>query len=896
MFDLETSIAAWRRSLETNPAFNAEDVEELERHIRDEVVARVGAGMSAKDAFRSALEGLGHYGEVESEYRKVYWQKRIRHSSLGQELTIRLAMLRNYLRVVFRTMKRQKGLSAANIIGLSLGLAGCLLLTSFVLDELRYDSFHQHADQIVRVTTKELAAGGTPYAHTFPAAGPTLVAEMPEVLAATRILRSGFSNHDVLGINDRRFMDPAFLYVDGSFFDVFTVDTVEGALAALARPNAAVVTSTAAQAFFGDRSAIGEVVTFPDVDQQGPAAEFEIVGVVEGFPPHSHFHFDILLSLETWNQGRTAGYFDNNWRVFNSYTYLRLAPGTSMVPLEAKLSSLVAVRSGSDIPEALRVDLRLQPLTDIHLHSRLAGELEANGDVRTVVIIGVLALFLLLISGINFINLSTARAVRRAAEVGVRKVMGAHRAQLVRQFLTESLLASAIATFVALAIYVLFLPTFNALSGKFLTPLFLLSDWTPAFSVFSITLFIGFAAGSYPAFVLSSFRPAVALKSGILDPRSRGAIRRGLVVTQFALSIGLMIATVVIYRQLDYMQNASLGYEKEHLLVLDYPFREADTSRADALRQELLRHPGVQVVSFGSMWPTRSDYWTVPLRPGGAPGSARIAAMWTEVDERYPDVLGLQLVRGRGFTGRRTDSAAVHVNEAAVRAFGWDDAIGKNLYFAEDDAPLGTVIGVVRDFNYRSLVDPVEPVVLASNWQRGRYPIVKLSLNRRDDALTHIESAWDRLLSDQTFEVNFLDASYDALYRAEQRLSRTSGIFAILALTIACLGLFGLAAFTIQQRTKEIGLRKILGATTASITGRLTGEFVRLVAIAFIIAVPVAYVAVSRWLEGFAFRVEIGPSLFLLAGGVAMASALVTVAYQAVRAGMTNPARSLRYE
>ncbi len=742
-----------------------------------------------------------------------------------------------------------------------------------------------------------MAAGGTRYAHTFPAAGPTLAAEIPEVLAATRLLRAGFSNHDVLAVGADRFKDPEFLYVDASFFDVFTVEVVEGdPAAALTRPNTAVVTRTAAKAYFGDRSPIGEVVTFPDVAPQSPATGFEIVGVVQGFPSYSHVHFDILLSLETWNQGRTAGYFDNNWRVFNSYTYLRLSPGSSIGSLETKLASLVAARSGSDIPELLRIEPGLQPLTDIHLHSRLGGELEANSDIRTVVILAALAAFLLLISGINFINLSTARAARRAAEVGVRKAMGAHRTQLVGQFLTESLLATALATFGALAIFMLFMPAFNALSGKALTPLFLLSDWKPALSVPVISLLVGLAAGSYPALVVSSFRPAAALKSGILDPRSRGSIRRVLVIAQFALSIGLMIATVVIYRQLIYMQNAGVGYEKEHLLVLDYPFREADASRTDALRQELLRHPGVQEVSFGSLWPTSSRYFTMPLRPEGAPRSARIAAIWTEVDERYADVLGLQLAAGRGITGRGADSAAVLVNEAAVRDFGWDDPIGKKIFFAEDDAPLGTVIGVVRDFHYRSLVDPVEPVVLSNNWQRGRYPIVKISPRGRDDALAHIEAAWGRLLADQTFEVTFVEASYDALYQAEQRLTRTSGVFAVLALTIACLGLFGLGAFTIQQRTKEIGVRKVLGATTASIAGRLTVEFVRLVALAFVIAAPVAYLAIQRWLDGFAFRIELGPGLFLLAGGAALAAAVLTVAYQAVRAGMLKPVRSLRYE
>lgn len=895
MFDLDKAIAVWRRTLEHDRAFDADDLDELERHVRDHVLVNARRGMPEQRAFEQALQDIGRHDEVQREYQKVFWGKRRLRRELLSELSRRTGLMAANLILALRSSRRQIGYTALNVVGLAVGIAGCLLLTCYVFDELRFDSFNEHADRIYRVTTTDVTGGGTPYAHTFPAAGPALAAELPEVQHATRLLGRGLGNHDVLRLEEREITDAAFLYVDSSFFDVFTVDFVEGSPSeALRRPNEAVLSRPAARRLVGEDSPVGRILELPNMDPTRPARTFEVVGVVEDFPPHAHVHFDVLFSLSTWDQGRTAGYFDNNWRVLNSYTYVRLQGDEAAASLRAKLPEFVQSRMGRAIPEGFRVVLDLQPLTSIHLNSHLRDEFEPNADKRTVYLMGIIAVFLVLISGINFVNLVTAKGSLRAAEIGVRKTIGARRIELIRQFLTESVLLTLTATAIALLLFALALPAFNVLAGKQLTTSVLVAHWIPPVALMAVVLAIGIGAGSYPAFVLSAFHPGTVLRPGPRAIAGRATIRKALVVAQFAVSIGLLIATAVIYRQLSYMQDARLGFDMEHLMVLDYRFREGDESRVAALRQELLRHTDVEHVTFGTTWPTRPEYFTLRTRPEGTPDETAITSTWYNVDANYVSTLGLELLDGRDFA--QADSGVLIINEAAAREFGWQDPLGKQLFLADDGVPLGRVVGVVRDFHYRSLIDPVEPVVLSTAWYRARQPIVRLSGSDPASVMAHLESVGARLFPDESFGYQYVDQAYGALYESERKLSRTIGVFAGLALLTACLGLFGLAAYTTAQRRKEIGVRKVLGASAASIAGLLTKQFVGLVAVAFVISAPLSYLAMQQWLDGFAHRVELQPGLFLLAGALTLAIAVLTVGSQSIRVASADPVTSLRSE
>ncbi|QJD78653.1 ABC transporter permease [Spirosoma rhododendri] len=807
-------------------------------------------------------------------------------------------MFRNYLKVAWRNLIRNKAFSAINIVGLAFGLATCLLIGLYLLDELSYDRFNANADRMVRVVFRAVMNGGEiNEASVMPPVAQTLKKDYPEVEAATRIRTAGAP---AITVGTKTFRDDQLAYVDTNFFQVFSLPLVQGdAKTVLSQPNTAVISADLARKYFGNANPVGRLLTIKSWNTL-----VRITGVIEKVPTNAHFHFDLFLSMAGVAEANST-----SWMTSNFYTYLVLAKGYDPKQLEAKLPQTVSTYMGPQVQQAFgmsmaqfsqkgnRLSLRLQPLTDIHLHSNLTSELEANGDSQYVYIFGAIALFMLLIACINFMNLSTAGASKRAREVGVRKVMGSARQSLTNQFLIESLLLTMVALVLAVGIVWLVLPLFNELAGKTLALQIGDAGWLLPMLLL-LGLLVGVLAGSYPAFFLSSFKPITVLNGG-QRAGNQGSLglRSGLVVVQFFISIILTIGTTVVYQQLNYIQHKKLGYTKEQVLVLPDAWQLGQ--KATVFRDQILRDPRVANASMSGYLPAGpSNTNNYLMHPGSNP-TQLIKAIRYDVDYAYIPTLGMQLAAGRNFSkAYGTDSSGVILNETAARILGWDgNAIGKTIGHTESDdtQKTYTVIGVVKDFHFRSLHEAIAPLVMALTPDQGTL-IVKVKTDDVAGLLASLKTEWENLATDTPFTYSFLDRRYNETYLAEQKTGRILGIFAGLTIFVACLGLFGLAAFTAEQRTKEIGVRKVLGASVVSIITLLSRDFVKLVLIAIVIASPVAYYAMNRWLSNFAYRIDISWWVFVLAGLLAVSIALLTVSFQSIRAALVNPVKSLRSE
>lgn len=800
-------------------------------------------------------------------------------------------MLRNYVKVALRNVRRAPGYSFISVFGLAVGMTCCLFLLLYVYDELNYDRFYEKADRVFRVVTDVVAHDGTvdSSAYSFTAVGPAMLRGMPNVEAATRLeVRSS-----LLRVGATPFTDQRALVVDSSFFDLFTYRFLQGnPKTALNRPFTVVLTRSTAQRYFGDENPVGRTINLDNRD------DLEVTAVIDDPPPNTHLRFDVLLTFATHN-ARHPGFFDNNWRVLYGYTYVLLSGAAQAEVVEAGLPdltqpylALATEQSGATFR------FTLQPLTRIHLHSHRDHEVEPGGRVAYVNLLATTALLLLLIACINFVNMSTAQGTARAREVGVRKVVGASRAQLTRQFLVESMVLATIALGLAVLLFTMLLPVFNQLSGKAFTGSVLGGLVVPA-GFLAVALVAGIAGGSYPAFVLSAFRPVRVLKGMVVQGRSGAPVRKGLVAAEFAAAIVLIVGAVVIYQQLRYMRTADLGFDKDQVVVIPHVFPSAAAGQMQTIKDELLRGPAVKGVTLASEWPTRLAEGQLSFRVESMPVGEGFEMAWYQTDEDYLDVLDVKLAAGRAFSSERaSDSAAVLINQTAARQFGLadDEAVGARIRSPERDEAWGAIVGVVKDFHTRSLHDPVDPVVIVYSWARPRRILVKIDGRNVPGALAHLEETWARHMPGFPLNPAFIDQQYDALYRAEERLSRVVKTFAVLAILLACLGLFGLAALSARQRTKEVGIRKVLGATVGSIVVLLSGHYLRLVAIAFVVAAPPAYVAMEKWLENFAYRIDLDVGVFVAAGALALLVAVATVSYQAVRAALANPVETLRYE
>jgi len=806
-------------------------------------------------------------------------------------------MIRSYFKIAFRSLWKNKGFSAINIVGLAIGIATCLIIMLFVQNELGYDRFNKKADRIVRVTFQGAANGEKFNESTvMPPVAQTMKADFPEVLEATRLRDYGIPR---LVNGDKMFKEDALAFVDSNFFQVFTLPLISGdAKTALIEPNTIVITKALAHKYFGNEDPMGKVIHFKE-EQKIPC---KVTGVIERVPLNSHFHFELFASMASLPESR-----EPTWMSSNFYTYLLLPNGYDYRKLEAKLPAVVDKYIGPQMYQAMHVSLpefrkkgnnlsfHLQPLTAIHLSSQFASDLSPAGDIRYVYIFGAIALFMLLIACINFMNLSTAGASKRAREVGIRKVLGSLKLELVRQFLLESILITAIALLLAIVFMYLALPVFNTLAGQNLAlrfgdhPLLL-----PGLVLF--VLFTGILAGSYPAFYLSSFNPVAVLKGRFTSGKKSIGLRSGLVIFQFLFSIILIVSTTVVYKQLSFIQHKSLGYNKDQVMILP-AWMLGD--KASIFRQQIGNDPRVASISNSGYLPAGpSDGNNFFVYPGENPNQI-VKTLRYDVDENYISTLGIQMLAGRNFSKNfASDSSGVILNEAAARIFGWGEkATGHIISTTQNNGEITSyhVIGIVKNFHFKSLHELISPLVMVLSPNPGMM-IVKLKTKDAAGLLAAAKIKWTAFGTEEPFAYSFLDERFNNTYQSEQKIGLILGIFAGLTIFVACLGLFGLAKFTAEQRTKEIGIRKVLGATVSGVVALLSKDFLKLVLAAFIIASPIAWYIMNRWLQDFAYRIDISAWVFVIAALLAVIITIITVSFQAIKAAIANPVKSLRTE
>lgn len=806
-------------------------------------------------------------------------------------------MFTNYVKVVMRNILQQRGYSFINILGLAVGMASCILILLYVQDEFSYDTSSPNSDRIYRLVT-DLAAGERGDVHTArtpPPWGPILASEFPEIESYVRLKTPQVSWMVTYPPESKKFYEKGFYFADETVFSFFDLQMTQGnPESALSEPSTVVLTESMARKYFGNDDPIGKVISIDN------SFEFRITGVIKDVPRNSHFDCGFLASFKTFYTVET-GYglnYGNDMSQFfpDLYTYVRLPEGYAPQEFEPKIADFIQ-RHHADILTQFNASMQvtLQPLTDIHLKSNREAEIQANSDIAYIYIFSAIALFVLIIACINFMNLATARSAGRAREVGVRKVVGAYRSQLMIQFMGESVVMAVLSLIVAIVLVYLFLPGFNSISARTLT--LSLADGTMLLGLSGIVVLVGLIAGSYPALFLSSFAPAIVLKGASKSGSSSNpTLRKVLVVIQFAISIVFIIGTGVVSDQMNYMQNKSLGFNKEQVVIMslgDPNQRSIYTSYKNLIL------PSADVIAVtGLLSPPGGLLGNMGFTPEGAAEGETVLLDFFGVDHDYVETLGIEIVEGRTFSRDfSTDSTQAFLfNEAAIKQLGWaDDPIGKEINFGPNAPFTPKVIGVVKDFHVKSLYTEIEPLAIALMAQPS-YIAVRIRPENIAGTLAFLEEKWRDVYPNDPYQYSFLDEDFDNLYQSEQLRGQVFSVFSILAVFIACLGLLGLASFTAEQRTKEIGIRKVMGATVSGIVMLLTKEFVKLVVVASLIAWPIAYYVMNNWLDNFAYSTDLSPVLFIVAGGMAVVITVVTVSYQATKAALTNPAEALQCE
>lgn len=816
-------------------------------------------------------------------------------------------MFRNYAKIAFRNLLKHKGYSFINVAGLAVGMACCIFIMLYVQYELSYDEYHEHADRIYRVSRQWFNSDGESslhLGHVAPPIGPLLASDYPEIEQMVRIIE-GYG--PLMSYGDTHFQEDRFFFADPNIFEVFTLPFVSGDPAtALQQPNDLIITESIAKKYFGAQDPLNKVMTFEIPGEV--KTDLRITGVMRDMPENSHFHLDFVGSMNALQQALGPEEFQS-WGSNNYATYLLLRPEASPETLEARFPDFLNRHYAAYILEqtgnapstqpSVRNKLHLWPLTDIHLHSQLDSEIEANGNITYVYIFVSVAFFILLIACINFMNLATARSAKRMKEVGLRKVVGADRKRLILQFLSESVLTAFVALALAFLCVKLTLPWFNDFVGQQFA---LEGSYSLMLSLLAIALFVGLAAGSYPALYLSGFQPVNVLKTSVRGC-SKSTLRKTLVVFQFAISIILIISMGIVYSQLEYCSNKNLGLDKDKVVVL--PIGQEMLNNFDDIKNQLKQHPQIVNVAGSKRIPSGRllDSSGARIIDGGRnePVSFRIANV--RVDHGFLDTYSIELAAGRDFSlDFPTDSSEAFIlNETAVRKLGWNspqDAVDKPFEYG---GQAGRIIGVVKDFHYESLHQPITPIVLVLQPSSFNRLSVKFHADKAGDienVIAFLKEKWQAYRPNMPFTYTFLNQSYAELYGNEQKLGEIFTVFSALAIFIACLGLFGFASYMAEQRTKEIGVRKVLGATIPRIALLLTSEFVILVGVASLLAWAVAFYTMREWLLGFAYRIDISGQIpvFVVASIVALVIAVATVSYQAMRAALTNPVEALRYE
>ena len=804
-------------------------------------------------------------------------------------------MYKSYFKIGWRNVMRNKGQFTINITGLAIGIATCLIITLFIADELSFDHYNKKANRIVRVVLKGNVNGEEIKEAVTPAPiGSTLKEEFPEVEAATRIRNAGspkISVHNTIFRNDR------LAFVDPNFFQVFTLPLLKGNPAtALKEPNTIVITRKMALKYFGDEDPINKTLDMKDRNEQ-----YKVTGIIDKVPANSHFHFDLFASMKGLPDARI-----DNWMASNYYNYLVLSKGTDHREFESKLPGIVKKYMGPQMNQigmtyekfrenGNNIGLYIQPLTDIHLHSDFAGqtELEPGGDIKTIYIFGAVAVFMLLIACINFMNLSTAAAAKRSKEVGVKKVLGSRNNQLIQQFLAEAFIATCLAMLLAAGLIVAGLPVFNQLSGKELQVDFLLKP-SILTGLFLLSILITFLAGSYPAFYLSSFKPITALKNKVPGNRRNIGIRSTLVVFQFVISASMIVAIIIVNQQMSFIHTKEIGYNRDHLLVLRESYLLGNNE--SAFRNQIMSDPRVERITMSAFVPAgATDNNMTGVYPGDQQELVRRTLIYN-IDEQYIPTLGMKLVMGRNFTGNG-DSQNVIINETSAKTFNLGESpLGKTLTAktANNEKRELTIIGVVKDFHFRSLHEPIAPLMMLYHPYGGL--IIRTNTDKIAGLISSIGEKWKAFDTGEPFSYAMLDDLYNETYLAEQKMDTILEVFASLTIFIACLGLFGLVTFTAEQRVKEIGIRKILGASVTQIVSLLSKDLLALVMLSFFIAFPIGFYLMDKWLQDFAYRINIHWWVFLLTGLIVVLIAFLTLSIKTIKYALTNPIESLRTE
>ncbi len=811
-------------------------------------------------------------------------------------------MFTNYLKIAWRNVLKNKTFSAINITGLAIGLSCFLLISLYVTDELSYDQHNEKAGRIFRINS-DIKMGGTHLnlAVCSDPMGATLKKDYPQVEEFVRFYNSSGSKLIKKG---NEFIDEHNVaHADSTLFNVFTLPAVDGDIKnALNEPNTVVITESTAKKYFGNTNAAGKFIETNEEQNK----LYKITAVIKDIPKNSHFNFDFIFSMDN------VDYQFGNFMSHNFQTYILLKEGADYKTFEKNFTQVIEkyilpqakqfmqVSSMDEFKKAgNNLEYHLMPVTDIHLKSDRFPELGVNGNMQTVYIFSAVAVFILLIACINFMNLSTARSANRAKEVGIRKVLGTNKNALIWQFLTESTLMVFIALLIALLLAALVMPFFNDVSAKSLTLGSLLN-----YKVLPLLLLLPFVAGAlaggYPAFFLSSFQPIAVLKGRINAGFKRSGLRSGLVVFQFFVSIVLIIGVTIIYNQLNFIQNKKLGFNKDQVLVINGT--NALGNKAETFKNELAKMSGVKSAAFSGYLPVSNSARSDNTYSGEAVMNDKNGfnmQTWN-IDYDYLNTLGMELIQGRNFSREfGSDSSAVIINETTAKILGFTNPIGKKIYTFDNLVPPTpisyTIIGVVKNFHFESLRQNIAPLCFRigySNWSTA----LKVSATEINQLVKNIESKWKVMAPGMPFSFQFLDESFDNMYRTEQRVGKIALAFAILTIFIACLGLFGLATYMAEQRTKEIGVRKVLGASVGNLVSMLSKDFLRLVLLAAILAFPIAWYAMYKWLQDFAFKVDISWWVFVVAGVVALLIALLTVSFQAIKAALANPVKSLRTE
>jgi putative ABC transport system permease protein len=814
-------------------------------------------------------------------------------------------MLKNYLKIALRSLGKQKIYTVINVLGLSIGIASCFLIALFVADEFSYDTFHAKANQIFKVSLeRKYPNHSTNYAVIPHSYGDVLPQDFPEIAEVVKIsnnINNVLVRYEATG-EEKQFEENFIMAADSNFFTVFSIPLIKGdPKKALLNTSDVVVTESTARRYFGNEEALGKILKFFEQD-------FTVSAVCQDVPENSHFKFDFLTR---WDENTFGGGRKINFTSFNAHVYIVLRPGTNPKALEEKFPKMVDTYAAAQIEQDLGkswADYKkegngyryfLQPLTGIHLDpTNIEAKMRAGGNKNYVYFLISVAILILVIACINFMNLATARSAERAREVGVRKTMGSAKSQLIFQFLTESILLSLFSTLLAVGIIYFSLPAFNNLADKQLS---FSPDLNFVLVLAAITCLVGFLAGSYPAFVLSAFNPAIVMKGNFSGNAKSTWLRNGLVVFQFFISIVLIIGTLVVSDQMRYMQRKSLGYDTDKILVIERAFALANN--AESFLEEIKRIPDVVNAStarqllgsernfFGSQWL--------------AQGSSEILTTKTMViDDDFASTIGFDFLEGKGYSKETHDSLSVILNETAVKTLELTDPIGKKVSQVQrrqngNVTVEFTIIGVIKDFNFQSLRDAITPLTIQSHESLGgrpAYAYIKLRHENFASTVAQVEAQWKKRVPGEPFKYLFFDQNLQAQYENEKRAGQIFGVFSGLAIIIACVGLFGLAAYTASLRTKEIGVRKVLGASVGNVVFLLSKEFTKLILIAFIIAIPFAWYIMENWLQGFAYRTELGPGVFFTAGAAALLISWITVSYQSIKAAVVNPVNSLRSE